>query len=166
MIISQSRSGATILVSMAVALGVGMSMVGCTSVHPTTGASTISTSAAHELVDVFAVWASHPMPPCPRVVIGNHSAPVGLELPSDETVAAQFQGVKSPGSESWVRAKLGWVTKWLAKVRADIVDANTPGDSSMTEGFNDYVRHVRAELEAGQDITDSALDGDYPEGCA
>lgn len=86
MIISQSRPGATTLVSMAVALGVSLGVVGCTS---TMGASAISTSAAHELVDVSVVWASHPMPPCLRVVIGNQSAPVGLELPSDETVAQQ-----------------------------------------------------------------------------
>ncbi|MBN7315093.1 hypothetical protein [Mycobacteroides abscessus] len=164
---TQSRTGTRTLTALVVAFGVGLSVVGC-STHPTTptGSSTISASAARNLVDVSAVWAEHPMPPCPRVIVGNQPAPAGLELPSDESVAAQLRGVKSPASESWVREKLGWVTKWLAKVRADIIDADTPADNSMTDGFNDYARHVRAELEVGQDIPDSALDGDFPEGCA
>ncbi|AMT73699.1 hypothetical protein ABG82_09805 [Mycobacteroides immunogenum] len=81
-------------------------------------------------------------------------------------MAVQLRGVKSAGTESWVRAKLGWVTKWLAKVRADIIDADTTGDSSMTDGFSQYIQHIKSELAAGHDIPDSALDGDFPEGCA
>ncbi|SIC79428.1 Uncharacterised protein [Mycobacteroides abscessus subsp. abscessus] len=164
---TQSRPGTTNLVALVIASVVGLSVVGCS--HPTTptGSSTISTTApSRALVDVEKVWASHPMPDCPRVIIGNQPAPAGLELPSDETVAVQLRGVKSAGTESWVRAKLGWVTKWLAKVRADIIDADTTGDSSMTDGFSQYIQHIKSELAAGHDIPDSALDGDFPEGCA
>lgn len=165
---TQSRPGATILVVLALALGVGL--VGCSS-HPTTpsvsstSGETSSSVAARALVDVSQVWATHPLPPCPRLVGGNLTAPTGLELPSDETVAKQLAGVRSPGSESWVRTKLGWLTQELAATRADIIDANLPGDRSMLDGFDQYVRHLRDELQVGHDISDP-VDKTYPEGCS
>lgn len=168
MMISQSRTGATRLVSLFVAFGVGV--VGC-STYPTTptGSSAAGTTSAsvtpRALVDVSAVWAEHPMPPCPRVIVGNQSAPAGLELPSNETVAEQFQGVMSPAPENWVRKKLGWVTMWLAKVRADIISDPGVGAREQDQGFNDYVNHVRAELQAAKYIS-SELDSIFPEGCA
>lgn len=169
--ISQSRTGTTKLVALFVAASVSFGVVGC-STHPTThsgssGAGEPSVSAeARRMVDVSQVWATHPLPPCPRLVGGNLTAPAGLEMPSDESVARQLAGVRSPGSESWVRTKLGWITKWLAKVRGDIISDPGIGAREQAEGFKDYVSHVRSELVAGQDIADSSLDGDYPDGCA
>ncbi|SLF01758.1 hypothetical protein [Mycobacteroides abscessus] len=166
---TQSRTGTRTLTALVVASVVGLSVVGCTP-HPTTptgsnGAGELSSSAsAHALVDVSAVWATHPLPPCPRVIVGNVSAPADLELPSDETVAEQLRGVRSPGSESWVRTKLGWVTQWLSKTRADIVYANAPGDNSTRDTFGEYVKHIRDELREGRDIP-SDLDSRFPEGC-
>lgn len=168
--ISQSRPCAMKLAVLVIALGV--SVVGCSTGHPTTpSGSNVSGQAsssvsARALVDVSAVWATHPLPPCPRLVGGNLTAPAGLELPSDETVARQLAGVKSPAPEPWVRTKLGWITKWLAKVRGDIISDPGIGAREQAEGFKDYVSHVRSELVAGHDIADSSLDGDYPEGCA
>ncbi|SIE99562.1 Uncharacterised protein [Mycobacteroides abscessus subsp. abscessus] len=161
--IHQSRMGTRTLTALVVALGVSLGAVGC-SERPTPS-GTISTSAARALVDVEAVWATHPLPPCPRVIVGNQPAPAGLELPSDETVARQLAGVRSPGSESWVREKLGWVSMWLAKVRADIISDPGVGAREQDQGFNDYVNHVRAELQAAKDIS-SELDSIFPEGCA
>lgn len=168
MTIHQSRTGLTALV---VAFGVSLGVVGCTA-HPTTptgssGTGTTSTSAeAHELVDVAAVWATHPMPDCPRVIVGNQPAPAGLVLPSDEAVAKSLAGVKSPAPESWVRTKLGWVTQELASTRAGIIDTGgTDGARAQAKDFQLYVEHVRAELQAGKDIP-SYLDSTFPEGCA
>lgn len=163
----QSRPGTTVLVGLAIAASVGV--VGCSN-HPTTpsGSSaageTSSSVSARGLVDVAAVWASHPMPPCPDTLIGNATAPAGVTLPSDESVAKELAGVRSPASESWVRERLGWVNQHLAKTRADIIDANTPGDDSMLRTFDSYVEHVRAELVAGRGIADPT-DDIYPEGC-
>lgn len=168
----QSRPGATKLVSLVIAATVSLGAVGCSSGHPTISASssageTTSSAAAHQTVDVSAVWASHPMPDCPRVVIGNATASPGLVLPDDASVANQLEGVRSPGSESWVREKLGWVTQELAATRADIIsDPSSPGVPAQSKRFSQYVEHVRAELEAGQNIPDSDLDGRFPEGCA
>ncbi|SLI41282.1 Uncharacterised protein [Mycobacteroides abscessus subsp. massiliense] len=165
----QTRPGTRTLASLVIASVVGLSVVGC-STHPTTPtvsstSGTISTTAAHELVDVEAVWATHPMPPCPRVIVGNASAPAGLELPSDESVAAQLRGVKSPAPESLVRAKLGWVTMWLAKVRADITsDPASAGSKAEKKTFDSHVEHVGDELRAGQDSS-SPTDSIYSEGC-
>ncbi|MBN7480757.1 hypothetical protein I3U71_09490 [Mycobacteroides abscessus subsp. massiliense] len=64
-----------------------------------------------------------------------------------------------------MREKLGWVTKHLSQTRADIIDANTPGDDSMLKTFDMYVKHVRAELEVGRDSSDPS-DAIYPDGCA
>lgn len=158
--IHQSRMGTRTLTALVVALGVSLGAVGC-SERPTPS-GTISTSAARALVDVEKVWATHPMPPCPRVIVGNQLAPAGLELPSDETVARELQGVRSPAPESWVRTKLGWVTQQLASTRADIISA--PGDNSMSKTFGMYVQHVRSELMMGQDSSDPT-DAIYPEGC-
>lgn len=168
---TQSRPCATVLVSLFVAASVSLGVVGCSTGHPTSSGlssvgETSSSAQAQSLVDVSAVWATHPMPDCPRVVVGNQTAPAGLELPSDDTVARQLAGVKSPASESWVRTKLGWITKWLEKVRGDIISDPGIGAREQAEGFKDYVSHVRSELVSGHDISDSSLDGDYPEGCA
>lgn len=167
---TQSRPGTTKLVGLALALGVGV--VGCSS-HPTTptASSTAGESSssvvAQGLVDVAAVWETHPMPPCARVVIGNATASPGLVLPSDESVAEVLRGVRSPAPEEWVREKLGWVTKWLGKTRADIIsDPSSPGVPAQSKRFGLYVEHIKSELTAGQDISDSALDGRFPEGCA
>ncbi|MBN7564505.1 Uncharacterised protein [Mycobacteroides abscessus subsp. abscessus] len=164
---TQSRTDARTLTALAIALGVGLGVVGCSS-HPTTptGAGETSTSAeAHELVDVAAVWAEHPLPPCPRMVIGNVSAPAGLELPSDDSVAAELRGVKSPAPESWVREKLSWVTQWLSQTRAGIVADPGVGAKEQGDMFTEWVTHVREELRDGHDIA-SDLDGAFPEGCA
>lgn len=164
---NQSRRGATTLIVLAIAASVGV--VGCTS-HPTTPSvssvgQTSSSAEARQVVDVSAVWATKPLPNCPRVVIGNTSAPAGLELPSDETVARQLAGVKSPASESWVRTKLGWVTKELSATRAGVVDtAGTAGAEAQVKDFRLYIDHIRAELIEGHDIP-SDLDETYPEGC-
>lgn len=170
MMISQSRRGATVLVSLAIAASVSLGVVGC-STHPTspsassgTGKSSVS-AEARNMVDVSAIWATHPMPPCPRVIVGNQTAPAGLDLPSDETVAAQLRGVQSPATESWVRTKLGWVTQELAATRADIISDPGVGADAQAIQFGQYVSHVRAELQAGQDIPDT-IDKTYPEGCA
>ncbi|MBE5502881.1 hypothetical protein [Mycobacteroides abscessus] len=167
---TQSRTGTRTLTALVVASVVGLSVVGCTP-HPTTptgsnGAGELSSSAsAHALVDVSAVWATHPLPPCPRVIVGNVSAPVGLELPSDESVAAHLAGVRSPGSPQWVKTKLGWVTMWLSQTRAGIIDhPESPSVPATVARFGQYVGHVKSELEAGQNIAD-ALDGRFPEGC-
>lgn len=167
---TQSRTGTKFFASLVIAASVSLGAVGC-STHPTTTGSstagTISTSApSRALVDVAAVWATHPMPDCPRVIVGNVSAPVGLELPSDETVAEQLRGVKSPGTESWVRTKLGWLTQALSVTRADIIDNSDAGDANSAEnkGFQRYVGHVKDELKVGHAIAND-VDGDYPEGC-
>lgn len=170
---NQSRPGSTLLVGMVIAASVGLGVVGCAE-HPTTPSAssmsgTISTSApSRALVDVAAVWATHPLPDCPKAPIGRNGGvvPSGLELPTESTVSEILGDVKSPAPEPWVKMKLGWVTRWLLKTRADIVDANTPGDTLMLDGFKQYVGHVRSELEAGQNSSDEALDGDYPDGCA
>lgn len=167
---TQSRSGTRCLVSLTLALGVSLGVVGC-STHPTTltgsnGAGESSASAARALVDVAAVWATHPMPPCPRVVIGNATASPGLVLPDDASVARQLTGVRSPGSVEWVRAKLGWVTQALSVTRADVIDNKGAADANSVEvkGFERYVGHVKDELVVGHDIA-ADVDGDYPEGC-
>lgn len=166
---SQSRPGTTVLAVLTIAASVSLGLVGC-STHPTTpsvssGTDKSSVSAeAQPLVDVSAIWASHPLPPCPDMLIGNQSAPAGLMLPSDESVAKELAGARSPASESWVRERLGWVNQHLAKTRADIIDANTPGDDSMLRTFDSYVEHVRAELVAGRGSADPT-DDIYPEGC-
>ncbi|SIB99936.1 hypothetical protein [Mycobacteroides abscessus] len=168
--IYQSLTGTKSLAYLAIAATVGLSVVGCS--HPTTpsGASssgTISTSAeAHELVDVAAVWQTEPLPDCPKPpIVFNGAVPPGLSLPDKASVARQLAGVKSPGSPQWVKTKLGWVTKALGETRADIVHINLPGDDTGLHGFERYVEHVKAELQAGLDIPDSDTDGDYPEGC-
>ncbi|SLH96928.1 Uncharacterised protein [Mycobacteroides abscessus subsp. abscessus] len=94
MTIYQSRTGTTKLAALAIAASVGV--VGCSHPTTTTSASSVgetsSSVATQPLVDVSQVWASHPMPDCPRIIIGNSSAPAGLELPSNETVAEVLRG--------------------------------------------------------------------------
>lgn len=167
---NQSRLGTTNLVALVIALGVALGVVGC-SERPATSASSSageasSSVSAQSLVDVSQVWASHPMPDCPRIIIGKTSAPAGLELPSNETVAEVLRGVRSPAPEGWVRKKLGWLTQALSVTRADIIDNSDAGDANSAEnkGFQRYVGHVKDELEVGHDIAND-VDGDYPEGC-
>ncbi|MBN7463681.1 hypothetical protein PP568_09900 [Mycobacteroides abscessus] len=168
---TQSRPGTKILASIVVALGVSIGVVGCGSTHPTTSGSssageTSSSASAQNMVDVSAVWVTHPMPDCPRVVIGNATASPGLVLPDDASVARQLTGVRSPGSLQWVRGKLGWVTMWLAQTRAGIIDhPESPSVQATVTRFDQYVEHIRLELSSGQDIPDPDLDGRFPEGC-
>lgn len=166
---SQSRPGTTVLAVLTIAASVGL--VGCSS-HPAPSVSNVSgqassSASAQPLVDVEKVWASHPLPDCPKPPLKRNDGqvPAGLELPTESTVSDILGDVKSPAPEAWVRAKLGWVTQELLATRADIVDADTPGDSSMLNGFKQYVRHVRDELLAGQAIS-ASIDKTYPEGCS
>lgn len=155
--------------ALAVAVGVGASTIGCSvpNTHTAPLSGTISTSAsAHALVDVSAVWQTEPLPDCPKPpIVFNGSVPPGLSLPDKSSVARELVGVRSPGSPQWVKTKLGWVTKALGETRADIVHVNLPGDDTGLHGFERYVEHVKAELQAGLDIPDPDTDGDYPEGC-
>lgn len=119
------------------------------------------------MVDVSAVWATEPLPDCPKPpIVFNGYAPQGIALPDKASVAKQLAGVRSPATETWVRTKLGWVTQALAITRADISDNPTATDANKAEGkgFERYVAHVKSELLDGHDITDP-VDGDYPEGC-
>lgn len=167
---SQSRQGTTKLASLFVALTVSIGVVGCTG-HPTSSVSSgtgelISSAQTQSLVDVAAVWQTEPLPDCPKPpVLYNGNVPAGLELPDKASVTRILAGAKSPAPTSWVREKLGWVTKHLSQTRADIIDANTPGDDSMLKTFDMYVKHVRAELEVGRDSSDPS-DAIYPDGCA
>jgi hypothetical protein len=167
----QSRSGAKVLASLVIAASVSLGAVGCNAEHHATSGSsatgeTSTAAEARTLVDVSAVWATHPMPDCPRVVIGNATASPGLVLPDDASVARQLTGVRSPGSVEWVRSKLGWVTMWLAQTRAGIIDhPESPSVHATVTRFDQYVEHIRLELSSGQDIPDSDLDGRFPEGC-
>lgn len=153
--------------ALSVTVGVGASIIGCSGASTPTAplSSTVSTSAAGNLVDVSAVWATHPMPPCPDTLIGNESAPVGLTLPSDASVAKELAGVRSPAGEGWVRTKLGWVAKALAETRAGIIaNAGTAGARAQGNDFELYVSHVRDELQLGRD-TASDLDSTFIERC-
>ncbi|CPW82840.1 Uncharacterised protein [Mycobacteroides abscessus] len=164
--ISQSRTSTTVLASLVIASVVVLGVVGCSS-HPTTptGSNTISTTENRPLVDVSAVWQTEPLPDCPTPpIVFNGSVPPGLSLPDKSSVARELQGVKSPASEGWVRTKLGWVTQWLSKTRADIAYVNAPGDNSTRDTFGEYVKHIRDELREGRD-TPSDLDSRFPEGC-
>lgn len=167
---SQSRPGATKLVSLFVAVTVSIGVVGCS--HPTTtsgssGAGESSSSAeARALVDVEKVWATHPMPDCPKPPIERNGGvvPNGVELPTESTVSEILGDVKSPAPEAWVKMKLGWVTQWLLKTRADIITDPGVGADAQSKMFSDYVSHVRDELQAGRNI-ERELDGSYPEEC-
>ncbi|MDO3103014.1 hypothetical protein [Mycobacteroides abscessus] len=157
------------LAVLALTFGVGASTIGCSQHSITPTASTVSSpsTTAHVLVDVEKVWASHPLPDCPKPPLKRNDGqvPAGLELPTESTVSDILGDVKSPGSESWVREKLSWVTQALLAVRADIVTYNgTAGGDSQLQDFKNYVEHVKIELAQGQDI-DSPLDLTYPEAC-
>lgn len=156
------------LVALALTFGVGASGIGCSASGTPTApqSSTISTTAAPNLVDVAAVWQTEPLPDCPKPpIVFNGSVPPGLSLPDKTSVARELQGVKSPASESWVRTKLGWVTQELASTRADIISDPGVGAKEQSEMFVEWVTHVREELREGHDIP-SELDGAYPEECS
>ncbi|QSM96487.1 hypothetical protein I3U40_00235 [Mycobacteroides abscessus subsp. abscessus] len=88
-----------------------------------------------------------------------------MTLPSDESVAKELVGVRSPASEGWVRTKLGWVTKALGETRAGIIaSAGTAGARAQGNDFELYVSHVRDELQLGRD-TASDLDSTFIERC-
>lgn len=156
------------LVALTIALGV--SVVGCSS-HPTTpsgssvsGESSVS-AEARVLVDVSAVWATEPLPDCPKPpIVFNGDAPQGIAVPDKASVARILAGAKSPATESWVREKLGWVTQWLAQTRAGIIADPGAGAKEQANMFTEWVTHVREELQEGRDIA-SDLDGAFPEGC-
>ncbi|WP_237086572.1 hypothetical protein [Mycobacteroides abscessus] len=157
------------LAVLALTFGVGASTIGCSASGTPTAplSSTISTTApSRALVDAAAVWAEHPLPPCPDYPGERGGAtPPGLSLPDHDSVEKQLAGVQSPGDVGWVRTKLGWLTQWLSQTRGGIIKANNPTDTWAQDDFNDYVQHVKAELQVGHDVSDSALDGDYPERC-
>lgn len=167
---SQSRPGATILIGLAIAATVGLSVVGCSSTQPTpsrsSGTTETSISAqARPLVDVEKVWATKPLPPCDDYLGSDLTVPPGLSVPDHDGVARSLAGVQSPGSETWVRTKLGWLDMWLAQTRAGIIDhPDSPAVKSKVETFDDYVEHVRSELGAGKNIP-SDLDSIFPEAC-
>lgn len=167
---TQSRPGAKVLASLVIAASVSLGVVGC-ELHPTTdtgsnGAGTISTSAeAHPLVDVEAVWATHPLPPCKDYLGTDLTVPPGISVPDYDSVAKELAGVKSTGSESWVRTKLGWLDRALSETRAGIIaNAGTAGARAQGSDFELYVSHVRDELQLGRD-TASDLDSTFIERC-
>lgn len=155
------------LVVLALTVTVGASAIGCSGASiSTVEQATTSSTVAHALVDVEKVWAEYPLPPCPDYPGERGGAtPPGLSLPDHDSVERQLAGVQSPGDVGWVRTKLGWVTQWLSQTRGGIIKANNPTDTWAQEDFNDYVQHVKAELQVGHDVSVSALDGDYPERC-
>lgn len=169
---TQSRPCAMKLVALAIAATVSLGVVGC-SAHPTTPSASSSagqassSASARPLVDVSAVWATHPLPPCPKPPIQRNGGvvPNGIELPTESTVSEILGDVKSPAPETWVRTKLGWVTQWLLQTRAGIVATSGANSTVTNRRFHQYIEHIRAEMKAGQDIADSALDGRFPEGC-
>lgn len=167
---SQSRPGTTVLAALAIAATVSLGVVGC-SHHPTTpsGSSTAgetsSSAQARALVDVEAVWATKPLPPCDDYLGTDLTAPPGLSVPDHDSVAKTLAGVESPGTLEWVKTKLGWVTKELSVTRAGVVDtAGTAGAEAQAQDFQRYVEHVRDELQSGRDIT-SDLDSTFIERC-
>lgn len=168
----ESRYGTSKLVGLAIAATLTVGLVGCatpatTATGANTSGETSSSVSAQSLVDVAAVWATHPLPDCPKPPIKRNGGqvPLGIELPTESTVSDILAGTKSPAPEQWVRTKLGWVTQELLAARADIIAANAPGDDSMLEGFKRYVSHVRDELQAGHDVS-NPIDKTYPEGCS
>lgn len=170
MMTTQSRPGATKLVSLVIAASVSIGVVGCSSGHltpsgPISTGETSSSASAQNMVDVEKVWATHPLPPCADYLGTDRTAPPGLSVPDYDSVAKGLAGVQSPASETWVREKLGWLTKWLAKVRADIIsDPDSSGSKAEKKTFDSYVEHVRVELVAGHSSGDPT-DDIYPEGC-
>ncbi|SHX81792.1 hypothetical protein [Mycobacteroides abscessus] len=158
------------LVVLALTFSVGASTIGCSGASTPTAplSSTISTTApSRALVDAAAVWAEHPLPPCKDYLGTDLTVPPGISVPDYDSVAKELAGVKSPGDESWVRTKLGWLDMWLAQTRAAILDH--PEDSNVVHAtntrFGKYVEHLRAELQSGRDISDSSLDSRFPQEC-
>ncbi|SIF54728.1 Uncharacterised protein [Mycobacteroides abscessus subsp. abscessus] len=158
------------LAALVLTVGVGAGVVGCgqhstiTAVPISTGESS-SSASAHSMVDVSAVWATKPLPPCTDYLGSDLTVPPGLSVPDHASVARILAGVQSPGDESWVKTKLGWLDKALSETRADMVSYNsTPGGDSQLQDFKNYVEHVKIELAQGKDI-DSPLDLTYPEAC-
>lgn len=155
------------LVVLALTFSVGASIIGCSGASTPTAplSSTISTTENRPLVDVAKVWATHPLPPCKDYLGTDRAVPPGISVPDYDSVAKELAGVKSTGSESWVRTKLGWLDMWLAQTRAGIVDhPESPSVKSKVKTFDDYVEHVHSELGAGKNIP-SDLDSIFPEAC-
>lgn len=160
------------LAALVLTVGVGAGVVGCGQ-HSTITAVPISTrdtsssAQARPLVDVSALWATKPLPPCDDYLGTDLTVPPGLSVPDHDGVARSLAGVQSPASEAWVREKLGWLDMWLAQTRAAILDH--PEDSNLVHAtnarFGKYVEHLRAELQSGQDISDSSLDSRFPQEC-
>lgn len=158
------------LAALVFTVGVGASVVGCgqhstITAVPSSAGETSSPASAHPMVDVSAVWATKPLPPCDDYLRTDLTAPPGLSVPDHNGVARSLAGVKSPGDESWVKTKLGWLDMWLAQTRAGIIDhPESPAVKAKVETFDDYVGHVRSELGAGKNIP-SDLDSLFPEAC-
>ncbi|MDO3019365.1 hypothetical protein [Mycobacteroides abscessus] len=158
------------LAALVLTVGVGASAVGCgqhstITVVPISTGDTSSSAQARPLVDVSALWATKPLPPCDDYLGTDLTVPPGLSVPDHASVARSLAGVKSPGNESWVKTKLGWLDMWLAQTRAGIIDhPDSPAVKSKVETFDDYVEHVRSELGAGKNIP-SDLDSLFPEAC-
>lgn len=157
------------LAALVLTVGVGAGVVGCGqhSTAPTASpqGESSSSASAHPMVDVSAVWATKPLPPCTDYLGTDLTAPPGLSVPDHASVARILAGVKSPGSIEWVKTKLGWLDMWLAQTRAGILDhPESPAVTSKVETFDDYVEHVRSELGAGKNIP-SDLDSIFPEAC-
>lgn len=160
------------LAALVITLGVGASAVGCgqhstSTAVPSGTRETSSSVAAHQTIDVSAVWATKPLPPCDDYLGTDLTVPPGLSVPNHDSVAKTLAGVKSPGSIEWVKMKLGWLGMWLAQTRAAILDH--PEDSNLVHAtntrFGKYVEHLHAELQSGQDISDSSLDSRFPQEC-
>ncbi len=155
------------LVALALTFGVGASGIGCSASGTPTApqSSTISTTENRPLVDVAKVWATHPLPPCKDYLGTDRAVPPGISVPDYDSVAKELAGVKSTGSESWVRTKLGWLDRALAETRAGIIaNAGTAGARAQGSDFELYVSHVRDELQLGRD-TASDLDSTFIERC-
>lgn len=157
------------LAALVLTVGVWAGVAGCGQHAITPAASpqgeTGSSASAHPMVEVSAVWATKPLPPCTDYLGSDLTVPPGLSVPDHASVAKILAGVKSPGSESWVKTKLGWLDMWLAQTRAGILDhPESPAVKSKVETFDDYVEHVRSELGAGKNIP-SDLDSIFPEAC-
>ncbi len=158
------------LVALAIAATVSLGVVGC-SAHPTTPSASSSagqassSASARPLVDVEAVWATKPLPPCDDYLGTDLTAPPGLSVPDHDSVAKTLAGVESPGTLEWVKTKLGWLDKALSETRAGVIaSAGTAGAKAQAQDFQRYVEHVRDELQSGRDIT-SDLDSTFIERC-
>ncbi|WP_236737964.1 hypothetical protein [Mycobacteroides abscessus] len=158
------------LAALVLTVGVGAGVVGCgqhstITAVPSSAGETSSSASAHPMVDVSAVWATKPLPPCDDYLGSDLTVPPGLSVPNHDSVAKTLAGVRSPGTLEWVKTKLGWLDKALSETRAGVIaSAGTAGAKAQAQDFQRYVEHVRDELQSGRDIT-SDLDSTFIERC-